>query len=275
MADPKLVAYLRKTVPQYGADPVREKLIEEGVSEAEIDEALAVAIKPPAKRKTPLLIYGGFTLFAVGAAVMLFSMDKGKPAEKKPAMAAMPSLDPDAPTDTAAPQPQPEAATQPPQTEALKGPFIGHYGYMLQAPPGYATMRQFKELGNRTEVVFLFPEKTDPTNFVNEGLYGPLGILRMEVSPLKIPQGTIGLDSLKGGITKTLNARGDTYTVSETKVGNLSGFIVNISAPFPLAQAFVVGTKVLYVLTGGVDDPVFRNTLLSLTEVSPHDKPVE
>lgn len=273
MADPKLVAYLRKTVPQYGADPVKEKLIEEGVSEAEIDEALAVAIKP-AQRKTPLLIYGGFALFAVGAALMLFSMDKGKPADKKEPLAVMPPSDPAAPGDPAAP-PAADPTAPAPQPEAQKGPFMGHYGYLLQAPPGYATMRQFKELGNRTEVVFLFPEKTDPTNFVNEGLYGQLGILRLEVSPLKILQGTIGLDSLKGGITKTLNARGDTYTLSETKVGNLNGFVVNISAPFPLVQAFVVGTKVLYVFTGGVDDPVFRNTLLSLTEVSPHDKPVE
>lgn len=270
MADPKLVAYLRKTVPQYGAEPVKEKLIEEGVSEAEFDEALAVAIKP-AKRKAPLLIYGGFGLFAIGAVLTLLSFEKPKTAEKADGPMTVPApTDPDAPAaPTTAADPQPAASANP------KGPFIGHYGYMVQAPPGYATQNQFKDMGNRTEVVYLYPEKTDPTNFMNEGLYGQLGILRLEVSPLRIAQGTIGLESLRGGITKTLNSRGDTYELNETKVGNLPGFIVKITAPFPLVQAFVVGTKVLYVFTGGVDDPTFRNTLLSLTEVSPHDKPVE
>lgn len=256
MADPKLVAYLRKTVPHYGAQQVREKLIEEGVVEAEIDEALAIAIKP-ARRGQSLLILIGFAACAVTASVLFVSMDKPKnPAPTDPGGAADPTQAPATPS-------------------APKGPFMGHYGYMLQLPAGYATQTSYKDLGNRTEVVYLFPEKTDPTNFVNEGLYGQLGIIRLEVSPLRISQGTIDISSLRLGITQTLNARGDTYEIKDTTVAGLPGFVVTITSPFPLIQAFVVGTKVLYVLTAGVDDDAFRNLLQSLTEVSPHDKPAQ
>lgn len=267
MADPKLVAYLRKTVPQYGAEAVREKLIEEGVAEPEIDEALAVAIKPKAKRR-PLLIALGTGVFTLGAILFFFSQEK-PPAQSGTAPGARPLVGDETATETGTGS----SASGDAQPAMPKGPFMGHYGYMLQLPPGYATQTGFKDLGNRTEVVFLFPEKTDPTNFVNEGLYGQLGILRLEASPLRIAQGTIGIESLRAGITQTLNARGDTYEIKDTKVGDLPGFVVTITSPFPLVQAFVVGTKVMYVVTAGVDDPVFRNTLQSLTEVSPHDTP--
>ncbi|MBI5200706.1 MAG: hypothetical protein HY925_03885 [Elusimicrobia bacterium] len=262
MPDPQLVAYLRKTVPQYGAEAVREKLVEEGVDEHEIDEALAVAIKPKADKKKPLLIALGAGIFSLGAVLFFFSGEAPKPQTNAPMTVGG----------------EPEAAALSATTASLppgapKGPFMGHYGWMLQLPPGYATQSGFKDLGNRTEVVFLFPEKTDPTNLGNEGLYGQLGILRMEVSPLRIAQGTIGIDSLRAGITQTLNNRGDTYELADTTVGGLPGFVVKITSPFPLVQAFVVGQKVMYVMTAGVDDPVFRNALQSLTEVSPHDTP--
>lgn len=263
MSDPKLVAYLRKTVPEFGAQSVKEKLVEEGVPEAEIDEALAIAIKP-ARKRPPLFLALGFMIFVLGAVLVFLSFEKPKPPS-----AANGSGDPTVGGGATPPNPDP-AATAP---LAPKGPFMGYYGYMLQVPPGYATQTAFKDMGNRTEVVFLFPEKTDPTNFVNEGLYGQLGIMRLEVSPLRIAHGTIGIDSLRAGITQTLNARGDTYELKDTTVGGLSGFIVKISSPFPLVQAFIVGSKVMYVLTAGVDDQTVGNLLQSLTEVSPHDTP--
>lgn len=266
VADPKLVAYLRKTVPQFGAEAVREKLIDEGVAEPEIDEALAIAIKPKPKRR-PLLIALGAGIFLLGAILFFFSQEKPPAQGGGTSAGARPAVGAETATGTGSSAPVESAPAMP------KGPFMGHYGYMLQLPPGYASQMAFKDLGNRTEVVYLFPEKTDPTNLVNEGLYGQLGILRLEVSPLRIAQGTIGIESLRAGITQTLNARGDTYEIKDTKVGDLPGFVVTISSPFPLVQAFVVGTKVMYVVTAGVDDPVFRNTLQSLTEVSPHDTP--
>ncbi len=262
MPDPKLVAYLRKTVPQYGAEAVREKLVEEGVAENDFDEALAVAIKPKPK-KQPLLMALGAGIFALGAILFFFSQESPKPA-------AVPPLSVGGEPDSSS-----QSTSSPLPPGAPKGPFMGHYGWMLQLPPGYSTQSSFKDLGNRTEVVFLFPERTDPTNFVNEGLYGQLGIIRLEVSPLRIAQGTIGIDSLRAGITQTLNNRGDTYELNDTTVGGLPGFVVKITSPFPLVQAFVVGQKVMYVVTAGVDDPVFRNALQSLTEVSPHDTPAK
>ena len=245
MPDPKLVAYLRKHVPRFG---------EEGVSESEVDEALAAAIKPP--KKMPLGVYAVCGAVMLGAIAAYLSLDKAQTT-------------PEAGSSAAAPK---EAV--PAQPDPAKGPFMGYYGYLLQVPPGYSTQTGFKDLGNRTEVVFLFPEKTDPTNFGNEGLYGQLGIMRLEVSPLRIAQGTIGLDSLKAGISQTLNNRGDTYEMKDTTAGGgLPGFVVKITSPFPLVQAFIVGTKVMYVLTAGQDNDIFRNTVQSINELSPHDNP--
>lgn len=260
MADPKLVAYLRQNVPKYGEQPIKDKLIEEGLTETEVDEALAVAIKPERKKKPTLVIALGFSIFVIGAVLVFFSLEKPVPATggvERPAVGGA------------------EPGTAPPPSAPVvpKGPLLGHYGWMLQVPPGYATQTAFKDLGNRTEVVYFFPEGTDPTNFVNEGLYGQLGIMRLEVSPLRIAQGTIDIDSLRGGITQTLNKRGDTYELKDTSAGGLRGFVVRISSPFPLTQAFVVGSKVMYVLTSGVDEPKFQNLLQGLTEVSPHDRP--
>ena len=254
MADPKLVAYLRKQVPQFGAEAVRENLLEEGLGEDEIDEALAAAAKPP--RKKPAALYAIFGAVMFGAVAAYMALDKPPAPGDKTGAAA---------SEASPPSPAPAAGA--------KGPFMGHYGYLFQVPAGYATQTSFKDLGNRTEVVYLFPEKTDPTNFGNEGLYGQLGIMRLEVSPLRIATGMITFDTLKAGVTQTLNSRGDTYEMKEMTAGGLPGFVVNISQPFPLAQAFIVGTKVMYVLTAGQDSDTFRNTLQSLTEVGPHDNP--
>lgn len=251
MADPELVEYLRKNLKQFGGKALREKLVSEGVAEADIDAAMAVAIRPP--QKGPRLgMYVVFAAVAVTAVSLYMAIDK---PTKNPPLSATPAAE-----LTGADKPN-------------KSAFMGHYGYMLKVPDGYISQSSFKDMNNTTELVYLYPEKTDPTNLANEGLYGQLGILRLEVSPRRIPQGTVGLDALRAAITGNLSQRGVTFTPKDFVVGGLHAFQVNVTQPFPLVQAFIIGTKVMYVLTGGVENQTFNDTLQSLTEVSPHDRP--
>lgn len=146
--------------------------------------------------------------------------------------------------------------------------FLGRYGYMLHLPEGYAASSEFKDIRKATEVVHIFPEKTDASHFMNEGLYEHLGLLRLEVSPVRLPAGRSGLRDIQEGVLAAWAGHKVKYTLRETQVSGMPGFVVNITSPFPAVRAYILGNRLLYVLTGGAENAVFTGTLLSLHEVS-------
>src|SRR5258708_16557321 len=69
---------------------------------------------------------------------------------------------------------------------------------MIRRPPR-STLFPYTTLfrSRKMEVVYIFPKGTDPTNFGDEGLYAQLGILRLEVSSRRIPEGLIDRKSTR------------------------------------------------------------------------------
>jgi hypothetical protein len=271
MADPELVDYIRKNIAQYGADALLDQLKKDGVSPEDIKSALEEAQneKAPsitlgtANKPLPKKPKSKLALFAVLCGAVLI-VSAGLLSLKKPPPAPLETERPSAPAD-------PDIADT---LGADDGDiFRGHYGYMLKLPPEYETFQQFLDPKKTQERVYIFPKGTSHQHFINEGLFGPMGILRLDVTRRRVPQGFIGIETLKAWIKGKLETEKATYTIRETMVQSMPAFIVNVEKPFKITKAYVVGQKVRYEITGGEENTVFTSTLSSLYEASPHDRP--
>lgn len=250
MPDRALVAYLRKNLPRFGAPALKAKLLEEGVSEEDFESGLAAARK--ARSNPGLLPFLALAAAAVSALLIYLAASRSSsPRDEKPRAAAPPSGRENGPGEN----------------------FLGHYGYMLRLPPGYVARSEFKDPQRTQELVYLFPENTDPSNLANEGLYSQLGILRLEVSPKRLPQGPAGLEALRAWVQASMRQRKAIYALKDASVGGMQGLLLNVNAPAPLTQAFAIGNNALYVLTGGAADPLFNEVLASLHESSSNAVP--
>ena len=251
MADPELIAYIRKHSRLHGDASVRTQLIRDGLPPSEIDQAFSEAQsatirKSRNKRKLALL--------AVGAGGILL------------AMAVVLSRDPAKTPDSK------DAAIEDPAV-AEPSVFHGHYGYMLALPPGYRAAAEFMDAEKRRERVYIYPKGTDHSHFIHRGLYAHLGILRLDVSPRRVPQGFIGVKTLKAHVTRTLANRKATYKERDIMVHGMPGFVVTEEKPFKQVDAHMVGEKVHFILAAGVEDRLFTDIMSSLAEVDPHDRP--
>jgi hypothetical protein len=260
MANPDLVAYIREHAGAHGEAAVREQLRADGISPEEVEAAFAQYRKPASVRKPkPKLavfaILGGVALVAIGGYLSL-----EKPAKTRNASEEEAQSPPNRPTP---PSPNSEDARI----------FNGHYGYMIKMPPGYQATATFDDPGKTHEVVFIHPTATSPTNFQNEGLYGQLGIIRIEVGPRRRGSGSISMDSLKAVALAQMKSERASFTTRTTAANDIPAFIVVVVQPFSKAVAYLVGKKVYYVVTAGADNELFNQVLQTLAEVDPHDKP--
>ncbi len=251
MADPELIAYIRKHAQLHGESVVRTQLIRDGLPPSEIDQAFAEAQsatvrKSKGKRK--------LALFAVGAGGLLLLMAvllSREPAQTK----------------------NEEAVAAGEKADAEPTVFHGHYGYMLRLPPGYRASAEFVDAEKRTERVYIYPKGTDPSHFIHEGLYAHLGILKLESAPRRVPQGNIGIATLKSFVTRKLVSEKAVYKMRDIIVHGMGGFVVTAEKPFRFTRAHMVGEKVRFMLVGGAEDELFIDIMSSLAEVSPHDRP--
>lgn len=247
-ANPDLVAYLRKHW-KHGPESLRAKLIDDGVDEGEIEAAiLEAAPKPKPSQKParmPLSILSG----VITAAFVFWAFrNKGEQTARSPGPKQV--LVQENPND-------PHQA------------YIGHYGYMMRLPLGYNASSDFLDPENTIEVVYLYPKGTDLTNLRDEGIYKPLGILRLEVQPRPraIPEGRMGIAVLQRQVQVALQSRKIGFTIHEIFVGGLPAIVVESKEPAAKAEAFIVGSKVIYKLVGGAEDQLFTDTLQSIHEV--------
>lgn len=275
MADPRLVDYIRQHLGAFGPESLRRHLKEQGVSEPDLDAALAeasaarppavpplVAVPPPpppgAEPPTVPMTRrrGSRAGMAVGAlAGGLLMMG----------LALFMGRSTTAPGGKGPKAPPPGA---PPREAAL---FHGTYGFIVKLPSGYEAKGSFSDVENTMEVVNIYPTGTDPQHFINEGLYDHMGILRLEVLPRRVPQGFIGIDTLKEWVTRQLEAEKAAYEPKTTVVNGMPAFIVTASKPFQYRKAFLIGDKVRYTLIGGHQNPVFDEVLATLAETGPRD----
>lgn len=256
--DPQLLQFVRENLRAHGVEAVRQRLTEDGVDPEEIDAALAAAVEPPPPppKRRRLLSLGAMASILLTAGFLLNTRKQPSDDERKGGLKP-PDL-PDPFSDSSAPE------------ERI---FRGHYGYILKLPPGYEAEGTFADAGKTQEVVHVFPKGTDPQHLINEGLFGHLGIMRLEVAPRRVPQGLVGVSTLAAWTTARLTREKAKFQKRDQSVHGMPGFIIDTSEPFPAAKAYVIGQKVFYTLTAGAENNLFTGVLASIEEVSPHDDP--
>lgn len=244
-----VVAYLQTHLPKFSVDDLREQLVSEGVSDAEFDEALKTARTTPApgaKKRgaravlAKLLLFGGAATVVLGAVLALSGRGSA-----------------------------PEKASGPPSAPATTpiSAWVGKSGYVVRLPEGYTATQSFKDQDPRIEVVHFYKVGLDPTSLLDEGLYGPLGIVRLEVQPNPFPEsGAAALEPIAAMATGKAKAGGEHFTIKNLQISSLSGIQLNFDAPNPRIIAYIVGENNLYTFYAGQDDETYRGILNSLRD---------
>ncbi|HEX4046933.1 MAG TPA: hypothetical protein VH309_03820, partial [Elusimicrobiota bacterium] len=204
MPRPEVVAYLRENLPKFSVAALRRQLAEEGVPEKDFDDSLAEALRgpktkgPSRKLKKPssaaakLLLVGGLALI-VGVSVYAIAR-------------------------SAAPSP---AAAPAEGAGADEGAFVGPQGWVVRLPKGYEADSMFKDDAKTDEVIHFSPRGTDPTNFIDQGLYGELGIVKLEVVPSQFPANMTGAGELAEAVARKEAERGEKYVMKKIQIGTL------------------------------------------------------
>ncbi|MBI5241979.1 MAG: hypothetical protein HY926_16015 [Elusimicrobia bacterium] len=249
MVKPEVVAYLSANLKKHPIDELRRQLGVEGVSEVDFDDSLKAAMHSPTtaalgreapSRASLVFLVAGVLLVAAAAAYMTLRRE---------------------------PPPAP-----PPSTTVIsatgESAFVGNTGYVVRLPKSYEAIAAFKDEKRTTEVVHFCRTGTDPTNFLHKGLFGQLGIVRLEVRPNPFAQSLSGLERLARGVTAEHAARGDKFAVKNVQVSSLRGVQVATELPEPGVETFILGEAVMYDFYGGADDDVYRDIVNSLRD--PH-----
>ena len=252
-----VVDYLKSHIKQFPVEDLRKQLSTEGVSEAEFDAALKETLRPlPAgslpsystkvKARASGVMAKFFMMAGAGAIIMAAIMavvqkPASVPAKDGTATAAMPAV-------------------------TAEGGFIGHHGYVVKLPTGYTAVQNFKDERKNLEVVHFCRQDTDATNFLNEGLFGQMGIVRLEVSPSPVADDLQSLDRLTQIITGRATARGEKFTVKNLQISSMRGIQLTYDVPSPRVEAFILGRSMLYAFTAGQDDETYRALIQSLRD---------
>lgn len=251
-----VIAYLRENLKRFPIDQLRAQLSADGVSDYEIDEALRIVLRAPTaasginkaapKNKAParLLIAGGVVI--VGIVAVLVATGSRTPS---------------------APPAEPTAA---PTASAVEGGFVGRGGWVIGLPKDYSAIQGQADPKRSAEVVHFARGGTDPTNFLHEGLFGQLGIVRLEVRPSPLAGTLSGPDSLSATISGRLAANGDKFTVKPLQVGSLRGVQFTIEPPNAGVEGYLLGRQLMYRFTAGQEDEIYRELVNSLRD--PHSE---
>ena len=240
MPEPEIVRYLKDNLKRFPIEQLRAQLAKEGVGDADFDEALRMALV--ATERKPVKSGGAAKLF-LGAGVAL-AVVGALLALREPAV-------------------EPLSSAKPPSAE---GGFVGHHGYVVRLPPDYIAVQSFRDERRKAEIVHFCPKGTDPSNFLNEGLYGQLGIVKLEIQTSPLAGTLNGLDTLArivGGRAKQNNEK---YTLKNLQGSSMRGIQVSFDGPFPRVESYILGERHLYSFSAGQDDEIYRGILESLRD---------
>jgi hypothetical protein len=252
MIRPEVAEYLRTNLPKHSVTELRLQLEEEGVTASDFEDSLADALRgprpaPPAKRAKPPSTAAKIAL--VGGLALLIGVSVYALAQRLTPMAPAPS-DAEKPAESG---------------------FVGAQGWVVRLPKGYEGVSEFKDDDKTVEVVHFCPSGTDPTNFIDKGLFGEMGIVRLEVAPSQFPANMTGAAEMSAAVARKTTARGETYVLKNIQIGTLPGVQIDIQSPFPRVEAYVLGQSSVYFFYGGQDDDVWRAIVLSLRDAKTED----
>lgn len=249
MMRPEVVNYLRENLPKFSVEALRRQLAEEGVSDIDFEHCLAEALRgpktvPTAKKPKPagtaakLMLVAGLALI-VGVGLYALSQKPSAP-------------------------PAPDASTSAPSSG--ESGYVGSRGWVVRLPKDYAGVSQFKDGSKTVEIVHFCRRGTDPTNFLNDGLFGQMGIVRLTVAPSDFPANPTGAANLANAVARRITSRGEKYVMKNIQIGTLLGVQVNVQSPFPRIEAYVLGQNDLYFFYAGQEDEIWRDIVLSLRD---------
>jgi hypothetical protein len=249
MIRPEVVQYLRDNLSKFPVEALRKQLHEEGVSDVDFEHCLADALRGPktvpltkktkktSSKSAKLALVAGVVII-VGAT--LFALMQGSST--------------------------PSAPAAPPPSSTGESGFVGADGWVVRLPKDYAGFSEFKDSAKTDELVHFAKRGTDPTNFLDPGLFGEMGIVRLEVAPSQFPPNLTGAAALAEAVKRKTEAHGEKYVMKNIQIGTLPGVQVNIQAPFPRVEAYILGQNDLYFFYGGQEDDVWRDIVLSLRD---------
>jgi len=249
MVKPEVVSYLQAHLQQHPIDELRRQLSQEGVGDVDFDDSLKAAMRAPVMvapgRAAPSRISVVFLVAGVAivaALVALLTWQRELPR----------SL----PTSTTVISATGESA------------FVGNTGYVIRLTKNYEAVVSFKDERKTIEIVYFCRTGTDPTNFVHEGLFGQLGIVRFDVQPNPWAGDIMGPERLSRIINAERTAHGDKFSIKNIQVSSLRGMQVQTELPEPSVEAYILGETVMYHVYGGQEDEVYRDIINSLRD--PH-----
>ena len=244
----EVVNYLRENLSQFPVEVLREQLSKEGVSEADFQESLSAALRspmaepapPPKSRRRNLLkiIFAGVAALMVFGGLLLILNNGKTPGASGVAAGRTPG----------------------------ESGFVGANGWVVRLPTEYVGSSEFKDSTKTVEITHFSKRGTDPTNFLNDGLFGQLGIIRLTVSPSQFPANPTGVGALSSLVARKTTDRGEKFTSKPLQIGSLSGVQINIQSPFPRVEAYILGQRDLYFFYAGQEDEIWRDIVLSLRD---------
>ncbi len=227
----EVVFYLKSNLGKFPLSELKAQLLSEGVSEEEIKSALKAAKRAQSRERFGrfLMILGGVALFS--SLVFIF-------------------LRP----------------TRPPLGVPVTSPvFISHFGYTLHIPDGYEAIIDKKT--RRRETVFFCQKGTDPSTFLDQSLYGELGILRLKVLPNPFPNDLSAFNKLSRIIESKARTNGSPFHLEPLSISGMPGLEVIFDAPASKTLTYVLGAKNLYIFLTGPSNPNAPIIIKSLREI--------
>ena len=250
MVRPDVVQYLQDNLPLHPVETLRKQLSAEGVTDADFTDSLSQALRSPKTRTTPVERLKNASLASplvltgvIAAVILLFGMLLLSPKQKLSSSR--------------------EGNTQNPSGESG---FIGHAGWVVRLPKDYTGVSDFKDSAKTHQIIYFCKKDTDPTNFLNEGLFGQLGIVKLEVMPTRFPNNPAGLANLTRMASGKYASAGEKFSIKNIQVATLPGIQVTVLSPFPRAEAFILGQEQLYYFSAGQEDDIWRDIVLSLRD---------
>jgi hypothetical protein len=237
----EVVAYLQANLKQHPAEELRRQLAEEGVSDEDFEDSLKAALREP-RRTGVLWLAAGVAVVAALAALLTMRREP-------------------------IPPPPPPAAAKAVSATG-ESAFVGNTGYVVGLPKNYEAVAVFKDEKKTIEIVHFCRTGTDPTNFMQEGLFGQLGIVRLEVQPNPWAGDILGPEHLARAVSAERAARGDKFSMKNLQVGSLRGVQVQTDLPEPCVEAYILGETVMYHFYAGQEGEVYRDLVNSLRD--PH-----
>ncbi|MHB2025544.1 MAG: hypothetical protein ACYCPQ_02720 [Elusimicrobiota bacterium] len=246
MIRPEIVDYFKDNLRHFPADELRRRLGEDGVSDLDIADSLRAALAPAAgkrnaksPRKQKRLFFAAVVFLAAGAGMLFFDSSRPPTAPKAPADAV---------------------------ATGQKSVFLGHYGYVVHLPPGYSYFTGFKDPRKIVEVSYFCKTGTHYEDALDTGLYGPMGIVRLQARPSAMAGRTDGIAELSVILAARAKSQNQEYSFKNLQVGTLRGIEIDYQKPFAHVEAYLLGQKILFSFYAGKDDGIYRSILDSLRD---------